>query len=724
MTGTNVVSLSEFIEKHGKALGEKIECDMTPVYLPGRPDSIADAFNEQIDELLRSPFPVQREVIKGLSKALYHQNRNRLFICGEMGTGKTLLACSIIAMSPKPIRAIVCCPGHLVQKWIREAQQTISNVVTYDLAVRNAISLLESLRYEKTSLKNHEIWVISQERLKLGFGWEPAYNLTKRSTSPRCPSCGEIPRTKDDEWLSISVLKKKKSCCHCGEALWRATPDPRRFAPMEYIKKYLKGKFTLAVIDEIHMSKAGHSLNGHSMGILAASFPKFIGLTGTLTGGYADSLFYLLYRLEPHRLKNFGYSGVEKWQRAYGVIEEIQELDDSDHRYGRIKQKNVIIRKKPGISPEVVGRFFLDKSCFLRLGDVLDGLPPYNESVVTIEMDDGQRGPYKKLESDLRDAVRRYKTKACGAMLQALLSYPDSCVSFPEDIVIKSNDGELERITAPQIDGDSLLPKEKELIEIIRNEKSQGRKTLVYVTFTGSRDIRPRIKKVIEAKGFTAGILHESIEPKKREAWINQHSHKYDVLITNAELVKIGLDMYNFPTIVFYQSGYNIYSLRQAARRSWRIGQREPVRVYYLTYGDTMQSIAIGLIARKMEVSLLTEGELPEGIAEYQIEGGSMIQELTKALVEGRQYSGAEVAWANLRKKEIELNLGIRQTEKEFSNASVPRKKTVEKSTVINSTLIQVTVFEGKRKKSAKLTVQYGELEEVLQGKVAQFALF
>src|SRR3546814_17905000 len=52
-----------------------------------------------------------------------------------------------------------------------------------------------------------------------------------------------------------------------------------------------------------------------------------------------------------------------------------------------------------------------------------------------------------------------------------------------------------------------------------------------------------------------------------------------DVLITNPELVKTGLDLLEFPTIVFLQSGYNVYSLQQAARRSWRIGQKQPVRV-------------------------------------------------------------------------------------------------------------------------------------------------
>ncbi|MEW6587281.1 MAG: hypothetical protein AB1442_16940, partial [Nitrospirota bacterium] len=163
---------------------------------------------------------------------------------------------------------------------------------------------------------------------------------------------------------------------------------------------------------------------------------------GTLNGGYADNLFYLLYRLEPQRLEEFGYHGVEKWQRSYGVIEEIRKLEDDEHSYGRIKRNNVIIKKKPGVSPEVIGKYFLDKSCFIRLADVIDGLPSYDETVISVKMSGAQGDEYSVLEDDLREAVKKYKMKASGAMLQSLLSYPDSCVVYPEFIEIKAPDKE------------------------------------------------------------------------------------------------------------------------------------------------------------------------------------------------------------------------------------------------------------------------------------------
>src|SRR5690606_3891809 len=110
-------------------------------------------------------------------------------------------------------------------------------------------------------------------------------------------------------------------------------------------------------------------------------------------------------------------------------------------------------------------------------------------------------------------------------------------------------------------------------------------KTLVYSVYTGTRDTTSRLKVLLEQEGFKVAVLRASVDAARREDWIaEQLDRGIDVLITNPELVKTGLDLLEFPTIVFLQSGYNVYSLQQAARRSWRIGQKQPVRVIYLGY--------------------------------------------------------------------------------------------------------------------------------------------
>ncbi|MYA52737.1 MAG: hypothetical protein F4X89_04545 [Dehalococcoidia bacterium] len=50
----------------------------------------------------------------------------------------------------------------------------------------------------------------------------------------------------------------------------------------------------------------------------------------------------------------------------------------------------------------------------------------------------------------------------------------------------------------------------------------------------------------------------------------------------------------------------------QASRRSWRIGQTEPVKVALVTYRDTLQADALTPVAKKLQSSLAVEGKLPE----------------------------------------------------------------------------------------------------------------
>jgi len=442
--------------------------------------------------------------------------------------------------------------------------------------------------------------------------------------------------------------------------------------------------------------------------------------------------------MDPAKLKadGFGYGNTTEWLQTYGTLERIKRLEDEDNYYGRGKKKGEMKRKRPGVSPLVIGKYLLDKAVFIRLADVIEGLPSYEENVVTIKMDSKQKAEYSELADLLKSAIKTHGTRALGAMLQSLLSYPDSCIVFPEHIEIKDKTKEVvEVIEAPKINLDKgqLLPKEEEFVNLCKAEKAEGRKVLCYLTFTESRDIRPRLQQILEDAKLRVQVLHASVPPKKREAWVAKHAQDCDVLMCNAELVKTGLDLIEFQTIIFFQVGYNIFTLRQAARRSWRIGQTRPVKVFFFCYGDTMQEIAISLIAKKLEVALMVEGDLPEGLAEYASSGESLIEEMGKALVEGGDYSGAEKAWANFRKMEIESQLGISGKETIFSETSKKVAKKPEaiktsaaqsKTSINNNVVVKVMLIEGKKKKQSVVEVKYGDLDSVLNGKPAQFAMF
>ena len=86
------------------------------------------------------------------------------------------------------------------------------------------------------------------------------------------------------------------------------------------------------------------------MGVLARKCAKTVLLTGTLMGGYADDLFYLLWRVHPKMMMNDGFSYNEKnslsaasmnYMRQYGVLKDVytSSFEDS-HKTARGKKSN------------------------------------------------------------------------------------------------------------------------------------------------------------------------------------------------------------------------------------------------------------------------------------------------------------------------------------------------------------------------------------------------
>lgn len=421
------------------------------------------------------------------------------------------------------------------------------------------------------------------------------------------------------------------------------------YQPSEFIKRFLpQDTFDLLIADEAHEYKNGGSAQGQAMGVLAAKVRKTVLLTGTLMGGYADDLFYLLFRVLPSRMIEDGYrpaktgsmtSASMAFMRDHGVLKDIySENKGTAHKTAKGSKVTVRTVKAPGFGPKGVLRCVLPFTIFLKLRDIGGNvLPPYSEEFRDIAMEPAQASAYAglsaSLSAELRQALARRDTTLLGVVLNVLLAWPDCCFR-PETVVHPRSRNTLAFVPA-QFNELERMPKEQELIDICKQEKAEGRKTLVYSVYTGTRDTTSRLKGLLEQEGFKVAVLRASVDASHREDWIaDQLDHGIDVLITNPELVKTGLDLLEFPTIVFLQSGYNVYSLQQAARRSWRIGQKQPVRVIYLGYAGTSQMTCLGLMAKKIMVSQSTSGDVPEsGLDVLNQDGDSVEVALARQLV-------------------------------------------------------------------------------------------
>ena len=421
------------------------------------------------------------------------------------------------------------------------------------------------------------------------------------------------------------------------------------YQPTEFIKRYLpQGYFDLMLVDEGHEYKNDGSAQGQAMGVLANKVRKVLLLTGTLMGGYADDLFHLLWRIMPQRMIEDGYhyndngtlgTAVMAFMREHGVLKDVlKETEEDSHRTAKGKRMTVRTSKAPGFGPKGVARYVLPFTAFLKLKDIGDNvLPEYREHFVEVPMTAEQADRYSSLESslslELRQALARGDTTLLGVVLNVLLAWPDCC--FRPETVKHPRTRKLLAFVPTIFDEQEPTPKELELIRICKEEKARGRRTLVYTTYTGKRDTTTRLKALLQAEDLRVAVLRSSVDTSRREDWLlEQVDRGVDVVITNPELVKTGLDLLEFPTLVFLQTGYNVYSLMQASRRSWRIGQKLPVDVYFLGFEKTAQIACLTLMAKKIAVSQSTSGDMPEtGLESLNSDGDSIEVALAKQLL-------------------------------------------------------------------------------------------
>jgi len=668
------VNLSDFIDTYREAITKRIVHSYPPKYRPAADD-------RPMPQLKRRPMGAQETAIRGAAQSLTEQRGTT--VVGEMGVGKTFIAIAAAQLAGFR-RVLVLCPPHLVGKWKREIEDTIPLVRT---GIADSITDLEQLRRQEGS--GPQYVVMSHSRAKLGHRFRPAYWMRRLKDedgnpvrdeetgefvmTPACPDCTQ--QIVDAEGVPVphkQLDKKRHKCPNCGTPLWtaearpvqtvttdynaglmaRRTPGqgPRKYPLADYVKQHMRGYFDLLIVDEVHEHKGRGSAQGVSAGILADACGKSLALSGTLMGGYASTLFHLLYRFSPEIRSEFGRSDEHKWVERYGFLEQRvrHDRDDDPTEDGSVSRRRNYrkqVKERPGMAPAALFHI-IGHSLFLRLADVASGLPAYEEQIQVANMDTeegiqglSQASAYRILATDLKrallQAIERGSARLLSTYLQALLAYPEGCTRG--ESVFDPDTGDL-IVQLPPLDAVRVYPKEQQLIDLVAQERLAGRRVLVYATHTGTRDITGRLEALLSRHGFKTAVMKaDRVEPKQREAWVAKRVKEgVDVLICHPRLVQTGLDLIAFPTICWYETDYSVYTMRQASRRSWRIGQTQPVKVVFMAHRNTLQADALKLVAQKLQSSLAVEGELPEdGLAAYGDTGDDLMMALARKLVSG-----------------------------------------------------------------------------------------
>lgn len=432
----------------------------------------------------------------------------------------------------------------------------------------------------------------------------------------------------------------------------KATGMPRRVAAIEYIRRKMKGFIDMSIVDEVHELKSGMTAQGNALGSLAQVSKKVVAGTGTLFGGKAEDIYYLLWRLFPRDMAESGYKyeEVSRFNDEFGNVEETvyqtKESSEYSNTNSRGGDRRTTKKVLPGISPFIFGRYMVQNIISVRLKDVWpDPVELVDTPTIFVPMSEELNSHYRGMLSAFEREIdeREDGFKLYMPMTDYGIAYPDNPFHFP-DAWFKMSDGGRDLIwNATHLDEDCTLPKEAKLQEIIMSEMSEGRKSIVYVRDTGTsvseRDLRPRLKQKLEEIGAKVCVLDTSTtKTNARSEWLKKkmESEGYDVCIVSQELVKVGLDLLCTPTLIYYQFSWSLFTINQSARRAWRIGQTEECRLFYLAYENSFQQKMAEIIAMKNRATAAINGEVSsDGLSAMLGDEGDLQSMLIQSVKKG-----------------------------------------------------------------------------------------
>ncbi len=638
---------ADWIREHSEAISAALENAYTPQFHDEQVAAFEPFFEEyQPPGILPGrdkpewPF-AQKRVICAIHDS-WRRGEKSVILSGEMGLGKTAMgtaAVCLAAVMGKAEKAVVVCPGHLTDKWRKEPQKITGDKCS--MIARKASDVHRFFEDPKM-----RFLIVSKEKAKLGTRFIRGSALRRSDyfeTGGRvevCADCGKPPHSErhSNPHKPDKKLKKREKCIHCGAAQWEYTKltakGTKRWPLAKVISKYARRYYL--IMDEAHQYAKSETDQAKAVQRLISNATKVVAMTGTVYSGRASSLFHLLYKLLHSFRERYRYDDVALFAQHYGLFESVVKNEDAQYstygyRRGTAKAR---IKEIPGMSPAMIP-LILPNSVFVKLSDLGEDLPPYEEEVRVIDGDPAMTKAASAMQAQARAELRKHPG-AAGSYLMACLGYPD-CPERGDEVVAQIRCKETREwlreetiATAPPLE--VVSHKDLEVLKEAKIEKEKGRKVLVYCTQTGKRDTRGRLKALLESHGLRVVVLDQSVAPEKRIPWVSkQEKEGFDVMITNGRLVETGVDLMWATTIIQYGIEYSINTLRQSTRRSWRLGQLHPVKVIYLAYRSTMQEAAVKLIAKKAEAANLVEGDELGGLA--QSGGGSIQVELLRELV-------------------------------------------------------------------------------------------
>ena len=453
--------------------------------------------------------------------------------------------------------------------------------------------------------------------------WKLKENMSTKGKPLNCPDCGdscEVPVAKNlatakDPIFPHMVDKR------IGKKGSRKISIGQKFRN-QLDKRKEKKIFDFIVVDEVHEMQSPDSIQGRLYRDLVNVSEKALIMTGTLSNGYPSSIFYILQGVMPDYLRKEGYKfyDVNKFVDSYGALKFTKTADVIEKKGSRTQVK---VNELPKISEGIVA-LLAPFTYWLKMEDLNLPMPSYREDPYVVEMDDEVKETLDAFRKEVTESISKYDPKRMKSFAQRFVylqnnptfpftyEFEANVIQFDETLGEEVVNKKLFSFKFKPVSADKVYSKEQKLIDYIKGELTQGRNVMVYSIYNKSAEISKRLGKIIgeNIEGITLKVMPESVGGDKIEPWIEKNP--CDVLICSPLKVSTGLDLVQFPSIAFYETGTNLRVVQQASRRSWRaFGQDFAVKVSFFAY-QGIQARLLDLLGKKLKGAAIVEGRVIE----------------------------------------------------------------------------------------------------------------
>ena len=229
--------------------------------------------------------------------------------------------------------------------------------------------------------------------------------------------------------------------------------------------------------------------------------------------------------------------------------------------------------------------------------EVLQELPPKTEILRFVELVGPQRDLYEAIRLSMEEKVRS-AIHASGLgrsqiiILDALLKLRQVCC---DPRLLALEDAKIAHGISAKLDA---------LMELLDNLMEEGRSVLVFSQFTSMLKI---IENVLLEREYP--YLKLTGETKNRQELVDKFQRgEVPIFLISLKAGGTGLNMTKADTVILYDPWWNPAVQEQAASRSHRIGQVNPVFIYKLLVKDSVEEVILDIQDKKHDLinSVLT----------------------------------------------------------------------------------------------------------------------